>query len=54
MGHRMYLTSATAALTALAEEGAEHGALNPWLVGGLVLAALLAMLWVTTLLNRDR
>jgi hypothetical protein len=50
----MILSSATTALTPLAEEGGPHASLEPFLVGGLTLAALCLLLWLTTRLNRDR
>lgn len=50
----MILSSASASLTTLAAEGGQHDSLQPFLVGGLVLLALLLCLWITTRLNRDR
>ncbi|MCH0541963.1 hypothetical protein I3F58_20810 [Streptomyces sp. MUM 203J] len=51
------LHSAAATLVTLAE-GSEHGgnheSLNPYVVGGGALLALLLMLWITTRFNRDR
>ncbi|GGT61442.1 hypothetical protein [Streptomyces purpureus] len=53
----MSLPSAAANLVTLAE-GAEHGgnhaSLNPYITGGGALLALLLLLWITTLFNRDR
>ncbi|KAF4407021.1 MULTISPECIES: hypothetical protein [Streptomyces] len=54
----MSLPSSAHALLTLASGGGEHGSnhesLNPYLIGGLTLAALLLLLWITTRLNRDR
>lgn len=53
----MSLHSTAAQLVTLASEGGEHGgheSLNPYLIGGLALLALLALLWITTRFNRDR
>ncbi|MEV6420492.1 hypothetical protein [Streptomyces sp. NPDC051662] len=53
----MSLTGTAAHLVTLAE-GTEHGgnheSLNPYLVGGGALFALLLLLWITTRFNRDR
>ena len=53
----MILSSAAASLaslTPLAAEGGQHDSLQPYLVGGLTVAALCLLLWITTRLNRDR
>jgi energy-converting hydrogenase Eha subunit B len=50
----MMLSSATTALSPLASEGGQHASLEPYLIGGLTLAALCVLLWITTRLNRDR
>ncbi len=54
----MSFHSAAAQLVTLASEGGEHSgnheSLNPYLIGGLVLLALLTLLWITTRFNRDR
>ncbi|CAM5251716.1 hypothetical protein [Streptomyces hirsutus] len=54
----MSFHSAAAQLVTLAAEGGEHSgnhqSLNPYLVGGCVLAGLLVLLWITTRFNRDR
>lgn len=50
---KMSLTSTSAALVPLAEGGG-HESLSPLLVGGLSLAALLLLLFITTSFNRDR
>jgi hypothetical protein len=51
-------STAHQAFTALASEGGEHGGghdpLMPYLTGGGALIALLLLLWITTLFNRDR
>ncbi|GAA1925512.1 hypothetical protein GCM10009716_37220 [Streptomyces sodiiphilus] len=48
----MSLLSNPDVLTVLAE-GQNEG-VNPYFVGGLTLAGLLLLLWITTRLNRDR
>ncbi|MFE6283502.1 hypothetical protein [Streptomyces sp. NPDC057877] len=54
----MSFHSTAAQLVTLAAEGEEHGgnheSLNPLLIGGGAFIALMLLLWVTTLFNRDR
>ncbi|QKW06437.1 hypothetical protein HUT18_08500 [Streptomyces sp. NA04227] len=54
----MSLHSTAAQLATLASEGGKHGgnhdSLNPYLTGFGALGALLLLLWITTLFNRDR
>ncbi|MFE3828746.1 hypothetical protein [Streptomyces sp. NPDC059092] len=53
----MILTGTAAHLVTLAEGaemGGNHESLNPVLVGGGALFALLLLLWITTRFNRDR
>ncbi|NJQ04833.1 hypothetical protein [Streptomyces lonarensis] len=50
----MILSSAVVAATTLAEGDGPNSSLNPYMVGGLVLVALLVLLFITMLLNRDR
>ncbi|MFJ2116011.1 MULTISPECIES: hypothetical protein [unclassified Streptomyces] len=50
----MSLTGTAANLVTLAEGGGNHESLNPALIGGGALFALLLLLWITTRFNRDR
>ncbi|MEV8388805.1 MULTISPECIES: hypothetical protein [unclassified Streptomyces] len=53
----MSLTGTAAHLVTLAEateHGGNHESLNPYLIGGGALFALLLLLWITTRFNRDR
>jgi hypothetical protein len=46
----------TAVVAEAVSEGAEHssGQLSPFAIGGLALAVLLLLLWITTRINIDR
>lgn len=48
------ILSSAAALAPLAAEGGQHASLQPYLIGGLTVLALVLLLWGTTRLNRDR
>ncbi|MET9440393.1 hypothetical protein [Streptomyces sp. NPDC006610] len=54
----MSFHSAAAQLVTLASEGEKHGgnheSLNPYVTGGGAFLALMVLLWITTLFNRDR
>ncbi|MBC7270654.1 MULTISPECIES: hypothetical protein [Streptomyces] len=54
----MSFHSAAAQLVTLAAEGEEHGgnhsSINPLVTGGGAFIALMLLLWITTLFNRDR